>query len=95
MKEQEFPKFIAQFLWSFDLAKLDLENDKKRIITNILNLGTKQATDWLFSFYDRQSIVEVLKNPMPGEWSAKSLNYWGLILEIETHQPAKRILSAV
>jgi len=45
MKEQKIPKFVVPFLWSFDLAKLDLEKDKKRIITNILNLGTKQATD--------------------------------------------------
>ena len=39
------PDFVAPFLWSYDIDALDIERDKKRIITNVLNLGTERATD--------------------------------------------------
>ena len=30
---------------------MDIERDKVRIITNVLNHGTKEAVDWLFDTY--------------------------------------------
>jgi hypothetical protein len=42
------PEFVRPFLWSYRIDKIDLNRDKRRIILNILNLGTKPATDWLF-----------------------------------------------
>ena len=50
------PKYLQPYLWSYDLAKLDSSKDKQLIITCILNLGSKQATDWLFKTYSKQAI---------------------------------------
>lgn len=71
------------FLWSFDISKMDIQKNKKRIITNVLNLGTKEATDLLFKIYDKKEIRKQVKNPLPGEWNDKSLNYWSIIFDIE------------
>ena len=79
----DIPKIIEPFLWSYDTDKLDLEKDKKRIITNVLNYGTKDATDWLFSKFKKKEICEVLKKPIPGEWNKKSLNFWSLVLGVK------------
>ncbi len=76
------PKYVRPFLWSYNIDKLDLQRDKKRIITNILNLGTTKATDWLFKVYSKQDIKDAIINPLPGEWNKKSLNFWSLILEV-------------
>jgi len=38
------PKYVKPYLWSYDTKKLDLQKNKERIITNILNLGSKKAT---------------------------------------------------
>ena len=70
------------FLWFFNLAKMDLEKNKKRIITNILNFGSKEATDLLFEVYDLKDIKNQVENPLSGEWSNKSLNYWSIIFDI-------------
>jgi len=85
------PSNIHPFLWSYDVDRLDLERDKKRIITNVLNLGTVPATKWLFEVYSREDIKEVVANPLPGEWSKKSLNFWGLVLNINPAQ-TKRVI---
>jgi hypothetical protein len=81
------PKVIQPFLWFNDLKKINLENDKNRIILNVLNFGTKKATDWLFLFYGRSVIKKVIKNfGGKGELSPKSLNYWTLILKINKRE---------
>lgn len=49
-------KQFELFLWSFDLAKMDLKKIKKRIIANVLNFGSKEATDLLFKVYNRKDI---------------------------------------
>lgn len=77
------PKIIQPFLWYSDLKKIDLNKDKTRIILNVLNIGTKPATDWLFGFYGRAEIKKAVINyGAKGELSPKSLNYWALLLNI-------------
>lgn len=85
------PEFVYPFLWSYDISKMNLKRDKKRIITNILNFGTTKATDWLFSVYDKNDIKENVKNPMPGEWSEKSLNFWSIVLNVESKIEGRKI----
>jgi len=63
---------------------MDIGKNKKRIITNVLNLGTKEATDLLFDVYDKEDIKQQIENPLPGEWSDKSLNYWSIVFDIKS-----------
>lgn len=77
------PKVIQSLLWFSDIKKIDLQKDKTRIIMNILNIGSKLATDWLFDFYPKAVIKNTVINyGAKGELSAKSLNYWTLVLNI-------------
>ena len=71
------------FLWSFDISKMDIQKNKERIITNVLNFGTKEATDLLFKIYNKKEIKKHVENPLPGEWNDKSLNYWSIIFNIK------------
>ena len=87
------PEFIKPFLWSYDVSAFDLRRDKKRIITNILNWGTYEATNWLFSVYSQDDIREVLEQPLSGEWDKKSLAYWSLIYNIPVRPQAIRTIS--
>lgn len=86
------PKFVQPFLWSYDISALDLARDKKRIITNVLNLGTKEATDWLFETYTQEDIKDCLIHPLPGEWNNKSIVFWSLLLKVKAGQTNIRIL---
>ena len=86
------PKFVQPFLWSYDTSVLDLARDKRRIITNVLNLGTKEATDWLFKTYTKEDIKDCLTHPMSGEWNNKSIVFWSLLMDVEPGQVNKRIL---
>lgn len=86
------PQFVQPFLWSYDINALDLLRDKRRIITNVLNLGTSQATDWLFEVYTKADIIDCLTHPLPGEWNNKSMTFWSLILDVEPESANIRVL---
>lgn len=86
------PKFVQPFLWSYDIETMDLARDKRRIITNVLNLGTKEATDWLFKTYTKEDIKDCLTSPLPGEWNNKSIVFWSLLMDVEPGQVQKRVL---
>lgn len=79
------PKYVESVLWSYDLKKIKPQTDKKRIILNVLNYGTKAATDWLFDFYSKKDIKDcIISFGAKGELSPKSLNYWLIILKIDS-----------
>ena len=77
-----FPPAARACLWSYDLSALDQERDATTIITNVLNYGTKEATDWLFTTYPASRIATVLEKPLPGRWDKKSLALWALIFDV-------------
>ncbi len=76
---KKVPASWRPFLWSYDFERLDLEKDKRRIILNLLNYGTKKATDVLRNIYSQNDIKKIIENSAASEWEKKSLNYWSLI----------------
>ena len=91
MEKKQIMDFWKPFLWSYDVDKMDIEKDKERIITNVLNSGTHEATKLLFKVYPVKEVSKVLKNPLPGEWNKKSLNFWSLMLRIKPNVHARKI----
>lgn len=77
-----FPPAVRACLWSYDISALDLERDQTLIITNVLNYGTKEATEWLFSQYPASLIAAVIQTPLPGRWDKKSLALWSLVFDV-------------
>jgi len=74
------PKLLKSVLWSYDLKKIDLKADKVLIIKQIMNYGTKPATDWMFKHYSRGEIKKVFNTCKPTELDKKSYNFFKLIL---------------
>ncbi|MFW6283364.1 MAG: hypothetical protein ACOC1P_04915, partial [Minisyncoccales bacterium] len=57
--------------------------------------GNKKAVDWLFKTYSKEEIKYYIKNPLPGEWNEKSLNFWAFITKVnpDTKNRADHVLS--
>lgn len=84
------PTFLKPYLWSFDIDNLDLTQHKKIIIFQLLNFGSKEATDWLFTTYPKQEIIQVANTIPQTQWDKKSLNLWVIVLGLTP--PKKRLL---
>jgi hypothetical protein len=90
-KSVYIPQEVQPFLWSYDISDLDLEKHKKRIITNVLNYGTRDATNWVKETCSDTEIRSVLADSLPGEWLDKSLNYWSLVYDVEPGSTERNI----
>ena len=69
--KNKVPEFIAPCLWSYDIKQIDLQEDKKLIITQVLNYGVWKDVKWLYSVYSEDDIKEVVSNPRRGLWFPK------------------------
>ena len=70
---------------------MDLKRDKRRIIINVLNFGTKETVRELFKIYTKKDIVELFTNSMRGEWNKKSLNFWSLIFNVVPKNQGRQV----
>ena len=80
----ELPQSVKIALWSYDISQLDRARDCARIITNVLNYGTFEATLWLKQTYTKDETKDVVAHAKPGEWSKRSLNLWSLVYDVPT-----------
>jgi len=84
------PKYVKTFLWSYDLKKIEPKKDKKIIISNVLNLGTIKATQWIFKQYGKEEIKNVFENSAKGTWNKKSLNFWSFFFKTNPQKIKER-----
>jgi len=73
------PDHLKPFFWETEFSQINVNKNKPYIIERILELGDISAVKWLFSNYTKNEIKEVLEKSR--KVSAKSRNFWQLILE--------------
>lgn len=76
------PRKIRQFLWSYNVDNMDIKNDCKIIIFNILNYGDFASIKWLFKNYQKKEIIKNANVFPETSWNKKSLNFWKIFLGI-------------
>jgi len=81
--KKRVPKQFQRALWSYDVNKMNLEEDKKEIITQVLNYGIWEDLKLLYKLYPEKEIKKVVRNPRRGIWSTKVLNFWTIIFNIK------------
>lgn len=83
------PAFLQPFLWSYDLSQMDIERDKRVIVRQILDYGTKPATDWLRRTYTAGEIRAGIRDSVQSDWSKKSLALWELVYDARPDRQAR------
>ena len=73
------PDHLRPFFWETEFNQINIDKNKPYIIERILELGDDSAVSWLFSNYTKNEIKEILEKSR--KVSAKSRNFWLLILE--------------
>lgn len=80
------PINLKKYFWEVDTNKLDFKKYPEYVISRILEYGDETAVRWLFRNFKKPYFERVLAKRR--DISAKTGNYWGLILGI----PKNRIL---
>jgi len=90
--KEKIPPSVEAVLWSYNLDKVDFNVHKKLIISQVLNYGTKDATDWLFQAYGSNEIKNIAEEIPSGQWDRKSLAFWSLCLNIKPKSKLERVM---
>lgn len=92
MINSKLPLSVKSVLWSYDLSQIDITKHQKLIISQILNFGTKDATDWLFKTYQLKDIRQAAQSIPLDQWDKKSLALWSSYLNIKPITRSQKIL---
>lgn len=84
------PQFLQPYLASYDLGNLDINSDKKLIITEILNKGDYRTLHWLGKNYSQEEIKKVVSSPTRGMWMKPILSYWQKIFGVKINKKKLR-----
>jgi hypothetical protein len=82
MSTVTLPVFLKPFFWSYRFEELNTHTHQSLIIKQVLNHGSKEALDWLFSVYTSEQIKVVLANSIVSEWNKKSLSLWSKVFGV-------------
>ncbi|MBU0579224.1 hypothetical protein KKE34_04775 [Patescibacteria group bacterium] len=79
------PSQFQPLLPSSEVKNLDIERDKKYIITSFLKNATLEAWRWMLKVYRKQDIIQVVKTSR--HLKEKDVNFWVKFF----HLPRKEI----
>lgn len=82
------PSSVKAVLWSYDLDAIEMQKDKRIIISQVLNFGTEDAIKWLFKKYGFADIEQIANTIPLLQWNTKSLALWKIVMTIN---PKNRI----
>ena len=84
------PHYVRSVLWSYDADKVDVNKHRQLIVSQVLNYGSQEATDWLFDFYGKAEVAKIAREIPKGRWDKKSLALWSLVLGFDPGQVKNR-----
>jgi hypothetical protein len=83
--DRKIPKTMEPFFQEYDFDSLNLQSDRELIIGRTLEFGTKKVLTWLFKTYSTQEIIKFVQKRGYRALSARSFNYWCVVLEIKQY----------
>lgn len=74
MKSNKLPKFLYEYFWDTKAEKVNPQQSWQVVIEKILEYGDQKSINWLFSYYSKPKIKQVIKKTR--NLSPKSANFW-------------------
>ena len=72
-------KFRQSLFWDTDPSKIDTEKHAQYIVEKILDFGNDEEVKWLWNFYDKPFLVNVVQKSRSLRTETKKL--WELTLQ--------------
>jgi len=87
----KLPKNLKGILWTRDIDKIDINNDKNYIIHQVLAYGGWEHLSWLVTNYTKNQIKESFMKHPAKDYSERSFNFvQNVLLQIPKSSVDKR-----
>ncbi len=72
-------RFRQTLFWDVDPKTINSKKHARYIIERVLDFGHMKEVIWLWHYYSRKLIADVVRKP--NNLTPKSLNFWNLIVD--------------
>jgi len=86
----KLPQSFKDLFWSYNFSKIDLRENKERIIINTINYGDWFHWQWVFNYYGIKKVKKIIENIPASEFRKRSLKLACLLLNIKLMKYASR-----
>lgn len=80
------PPGLRSLFWDVDPDTLDPRAWPDYVLERVLEMGRPEAYRWARSLYGEDRIREFLRSAGPRRLSARALNFWALLLNVEERE---------
>lgn len=80
------PAALRSLFWDIDPDTLDPRAWPDYVLERVFELGDPQAYRWARELFGADGIREFLRTSGPRRLSARSLNFWALILDVKERE---------
>lgn len=56
------PEYLKEIFWDIDINELDVNKNKRFIISRILSFSKDESAKWMYKTYTDEDILDVAKN---------------------------------
>jgi len=84
------PSDLRRVFWSYDVSKLDAENDRRLIVVGTINYGGWQHWIWLIDHYGKETVREIIESVPTTEFRPGALRLASLIFSVRKQLYASR-----
>ena len=90
-KQTKLPEEFRHLMWSYEFSKIDVDEHKERIIINTINYGQWSHWQWIFHYYGKQQLKNIIQEIPESEFrNYRALRLISLILGIKKIRYANR-----
>ena len=79
----KLPDFFKPLFWSYDFSKINLQDDRERIVINTINYGDWEHWQWLIKYYGKAEIQKIIRNSPASEFRKRAFKLISLLLKIK------------
>ena len=84
------PNFFKPILWSYDLARMDAERDKRTIIIQTINYGQWRHWQWIAETYGREGVRRIIEETPESEFRPSALKLASILFGVGRMKYASR-----
>jgi hypothetical protein len=91
-EDKTFFQEAIHIFWDVNREKIELDKHYRSVITRVLNFGSLEEVQKIFSLYTEEAIKNCLINPIKGDWHPRTYKAFCNLFNITGNKKAENIL---
>ena len=88
----KLPQSFKPYFWSYDFSKIDADQNKKTVVSQVTNYGTIDDWKWLTGYYGWNTVRDIIIGFRHGEIKKRTLKLASILFDFNLNDIGKHAL---